>query len=140
MAKKKPAGAGASAVSPCEQLKNDEIDAFADVPVRPTDQVEWRLTYCNTPIDVKLYRKDRTTGVRNLLLHEHNPAVSVVSRLIPLPDRAGRFALEWDFIVTGSWQVVAEVRVNNVAIFRLYKAHDSKHPRTWGILDCVLLA
>lgn len=130
----------AAAPSPCEALKDQEIDIHLEIPVRTTDQLEWTLLYCNTPIDVKLYWKDRASGVRNLLLAEHNPPSPKISRLVPIPEISGRYLLEWDFIVTGQWQVVAEIRVNGVAAYRKYKAHDSTHPRTWGLVDLRVMA
>lgn len=133
--KKKAAKAAANPPTQCQLAGENEIDQFGAQPVAMTDSLEWSLLYCNTPIDVLLYLKDLETGTRQKLVDEHQPAANPLQLRIQPPQRAGRYRLEWDFLVVGSWQVVAAVAVNGVTVYRKYKAHDSKHPRTWGLFD-----
>jgi hypothetical protein len=139
MAKKK--GAAKAAKNPptqCQLAGEIEVDQYGAQPVAMTDQLEWSLLYCNSPIDVLLYLKDLETGTRQKLLDEHQPAANPLRLRIQPPQRAGRYRLEWDFIVVGTWQVVAAVDLNGVTVYRKYKAHDSKHPRTFLMLDLVV--
>jgi hypothetical protein len=123
----------------CQVMGKNEILSH-EIVVKRTDEVIWRIFLCNAPAVARLRIADGL-GHHNDLVNQKipppNPLTAVVARPPVSPPR-GRYVLIWALSppppAGTDWQMVVEVLVNEVAVFRQYKSAKSQFPDPRGFL------
>ncbi len=124
----------AAAKTPCEVMGENEILPH-EISVKRTDQVSWRVYLCNTPARAVLGIAD-AMGHQKIIVNQAVPPPNpLTANVMPPPAPLGRYMLLWLLFPTGpDWQMVVEVAVNGVVLFRQYKSSKSTLPTTRGFL------
>ena len=128
------AAGNALAPTPCETLGAKEI-IVQEIVVRPGDQLEWRMTVCNTP-GRAILRMMSSTGAKISLVDQVIPPPNPIRRsIMPPTPPAGQYVLYWGLEPSGpDWQTVAEVALNGTVVFRHFKGSKSAEPFSKGFL------
>ena len=123
-----------AAQTPCELLGSHEVIVH-EIAVTRNDRVDWRVFLCNTPARALLTLAD-AMGHRVTLVNQTLPPPNpLVRRVMPPTPPAARYVLIWSVFPSGAdWQMVAEVLVNDVVVFRQFKSANSNEPFPRGFL------
>lgn len=124
----------AAAQTPCEVMGQNEILPH-EITVNRTDQVSWRVSLCNTPARAVLGIADGLGHQKVLVNQTMPPPNPLTVNVMPPPPPPGRYVLIWTLFPSGpDWQMVVEVAVNGVVVFRQFKGAKSTLPMPRGFL------
>lgn len=128
-------GLGA-AETPCEAMSKDKEVTPHEIFVKQTDAVIWRVFLCNAPALAVLGIADGLGHHKVLVNQKVPPPNPLPVAVMPPPAPPGRYVLIWTlFPPPGTdWQIVVEVVVNGVTVFRQFKSAKSKLPVPRGFL------